>query len=124
MISIYFIVNSPIETTVVNIKQKALMDKTNENDSGCYCHLWETQPEIFQEQGVPRGYCGLCDALIKGKECGKPGHLRQGNGPYSFCLCDEHYDGGNGFNPIRVGCNIFFALLLLGILWLIIKFVF
>jgi len=49
----------------------------------CYCFLWETKPEHFEQQGVPRGYCGLCDI------CGAPGHTRPHPGaPATGAWCD------------------------------------
>jgi hypothetical protein len=74
----------------------------------CYCHLWKTDPEVLRSEGVPEGYCGFCDSEIGGQVCGKPGHVRQGAGPYTFCWCDEHQPG---FNPINFGCILFAALL-------------
>jgi hypothetical protein len=53
----------------------------------CYCGLWETAPSILVEQGVPAGYCGMCDV------CGAPGHLRHGPGAMAATLswCDKCY---------------------------------
>ena len=69
----------------------------------CYCHLWESDPQHLIDEGVPRGYCGLCDSLEGGKECGKPGHIRHYPGPYpvTACWCDEHYEAcADGFKLI------------------------
>jgi hypothetical protein len=99
--------------------------ETKEPDTrDCYCGLWETDPQSLIDRGIPRGYCGFCEAEIKGKACGKPGHVRQLDGPYSACLCDEHYAGGEGFNPVKLGCSLFYLLLLAVVVWLIIKWVF
>jgi len=57
---------------------KKIAPSTNEKGD-CYCCLWETDPQIFIDQGVPEGYCGFCDTIVKGKVCGKPGHMRQGD---------------------------------------------
>jgi hypothetical protein len=38
------------------------------NRRGCYCGLWDTDPQFLEGQGIPRGYCGLCQT------CGRPGH--------------------------------------------------
>ena len=57
------------------------------NERGCYCGIWEKNPAHFESQGVPRGYCGLCDT------CGKPGHTRQFPGAvgHTGSWCDHHY---------------------------------
>jgi hypothetical protein len=41
------------------------------NERGCYCGIWEKNPAHFESEGIPRGYCGLCE------KCGRPGHTRQ-----------------------------------------------
>ncbi|MCP4645191.1 MAG: hypothetical protein GY851_32415 [bacterium] len=53
----------------------------------CYCDLWEKKPEVLEQQGVPRGYCGFCNV------CGEPGHTRHFPGavPYTGSWCDRHY---------------------------------
>ena len=89
----------------------------------CYCHLWETNPQSLIKEGLPRGYCGFCEAEIKGKVCGKPGHIRQGNGPYSACWCDEHYGDGKGFNPIAAGCNIVAVSALIALIYLVFNWI-
>jgi hypothetical protein len=52
---------------------------SNEPGSGvsrdCYCGLWQTNPSALTEQGVPKGYCGICE------RCGAPGHTRHYPGP-------------------------------------------
>jgi hypothetical protein len=78
-------------------------------DGDCYCHLWDKDPEHFREMGVPEGYCGLCSAEVGGKRCNRPGHVRSGPGPYTFCHCEEH-EGGK---PIHCGCVALAALLVL-----------
>ena len=57
------------------------------NERGCYCALWEKNPAHLESQGIPRGYCGLCD------KCGRPGHTRQFPGavPYTGSWCHSHY---------------------------------
>jgi O-acetyl-ADP-ribose deacetylase len=57
------------------------------NARGCYCSLWEKSPQTLEKQGVPRGYCGICE------RCGKPGHLRHapGTAPYTGAWCDRCY---------------------------------
>ena len=53
----------------------------------CYCALWEKSPQTLEKQGVPRGYCGLCDV------CGAPGHLQHFPGvvPFTGAWCKKHY---------------------------------
>jgi hypothetical protein len=60
---------------------------STENERGCYCDLWEKDPAQFEDEGVPRGYCGLCET------CGRPGHTRHfpGNSPSTGCWCDSHF---------------------------------
>jgi hypothetical protein len=57
------------------------------NARGCYCELWDTEPKVLEQQGIPRGYCGLCEV------CGCPGHMRHFPGavPYTGSWCDWHY---------------------------------
>lgn len=51
------------------------------NARGCYCGI--LNPEVLEQNGVPKGYCGLCD------ECGQPGHLRHGfSVPATQVWCD------------------------------------
>lgn len=63
------------------------MDHPDPRERGCYCDLWEKSPKTLEDQGVPRGFCGMC--LV----CGKPGHLRHFPGavPFSGAWCDKHY---------------------------------
>jgi hypothetical protein len=53
----------------------------------CYCGLWRKDPSVLEAQGIPRGFCGLCD------RCGEPGHTRHFPGalPYTGSWCDMHY---------------------------------
>jgi len=53
----------------------------------CYCGLWQTNPGALERQGIPPGFCGLCQV------CGKPGHVRHFPGavPYTGSWCDRHY---------------------------------
>lgn len=56
-------------------------------EPGCYCSLWDTHPEVLRSQGVPEGFCGMCDV------CGRPGHTRHHPGavPYTGAWCASHY---------------------------------
>jgi hypothetical protein len=80
----------------------------------CYCHIWESDPQFFIREGIPEGYCGRCDSIVGGKECGKPGHMRSGPGPFTTCSCDEHAGG----RPIHCGCLVlgFLLVVALGVL--------
>ena len=55
------------------------------NARGCYCNLWRTKPETLRLQGIPEGYCGICE------RCGVPGHTRHhpGGVPYTGEWCDR-----------------------------------
>ena len=88
----------------------AMVQSTNP-DGDCYCHIWESDPQFFVQEGVPEGYCGLCDTMVHGKRCGKPGHVRSGPGPDTTCSCDEHAGG----QPIHFGCVVFGSLLALAL---------
>mgnify|MGYP003456742748 CR=1 FL=1 len=57
------------------------------NERGCYCSLWEKNPAYLESEGIPHGYCGLCD------KCGQPGHTRHFPGAVHFTgsWCDYHY---------------------------------
>lgn len=81
-------------------------DHTDPAARGCYCGLWETSPKALEEQGVPKGYCGLC------RVCGKPGHLRHfpGSVPYTDAWCDTHYRRLMIFHPKgSIGCFVWLA---------------
>ncbi len=53
----------------------------------CYCELWEKDPGVLEDQGIPPGYCGICT------HCGAPGHTRHYPGPVpvTSAWCDECY---------------------------------
>lgn len=54
---------------------------------GCYCSVWDKDPEFYPKQNVPEGYCGIC------KRCKEPGHTRHYPGPvpYTGAWCDSCY---------------------------------
>jgi hypothetical protein len=56
-------------------------------ERNCYCDLWTKSPEVLRKQGIPEGYCGICE------RCGRPGHLRHFPGPvpYTGAWCDRCY---------------------------------
>jgi hypothetical protein len=57
------------------------------NERNCYCPRSGPQPEYLQRQGVPEGFCGMCEL------CGQPGHARHFPGavPYTGAWCDSCY---------------------------------
>jgi hypothetical protein len=69
------------------------MIRSTNPDGDCYCSLWDTDPQALIDEGVPKGYCGLCTSELGGIRCGKPGHIRHhpGSVPYTGCWCDEHW---------------------------------
>ena len=60
---------------------------SNAKERGCYCGLWRTSPETLIEQGLPKGFCGLCEI------CKQPGHTRHFPGPVARTgsWCDRHH---------------------------------
>jgi len=80
----------------------------------CYCDLWDKNPDVLEKQGVPRGYCGLCQL------CGKPGHTRHFPGavPYTGTWCEWHYWRLMLFHPCSaIGyCVWLTALAIVGII--------
>jgi len=76
----------------------------------CYCDLWEKSPETLEKQGVPRGYCGLCEV------CRAPGHTQHfpGGIPYTGAWCDKHYRRLLFFDPRgAIGCPLWITILLI-----------
>ncbi len=51
----------------------------------CQCGLWQTSPDFLRGQGIPEGFCGICQV------CGRPGHTRHFPGPvpYTGSWCDS-----------------------------------
>ena len=77
-------------------------------ETNCYCGLWKTDPELLRRQGVPPGYCGLCQV------CGEPGHTRHFPGavPYTGSWCDRHYRRARNLHPLgAVGFFLWLAAL-------------
>jgi hypothetical protein len=84
------------------------------NKRGCYCGLWDTKPEVLEQQGVPYGYCGFCE------KCGRPGHTRHFPGavPYTGCWCEYHYRMLLWFDPrSALGCFVWLVVLLGTLTW-------
>ena len=86
------------------------------NQRGCYCDLWDKNPASLIEQGVPRGFCGIC------VRCGNPGHLRQAPGatPVTLAWCDACFRRQQALHWLRVAAFavIFAGLLALAMKWL------
>ncbi len=88
------------------------MNQVNDNLAraeklGCYCILWDKDPEHLKNKQVPEGYCGLCET------CGRPGHTRHFPGavPYTGTWCDRHYRRAMILHPLgRIGVMIYFLL--------------
>ena len=82
---------------------------------GCSCGLWDKSPEFFEKQGVPQGFCGLCDV------CGKPGHLQHFPGavPFTGAWCRKHYYRAMFLHPLgSIGVFLwgFFTLVVIGLI--------
>jgi O-acetyl-ADP-ribose deacetylase len=82
----------------------------------CYCDLWEKSPDTLRQQGVPPGYCGLCE------KCGMPGHTRHFPGPipYTGSWCDYHYRMLLILDPrTGTGCLPWIVLtgIVIGLIW-------
>ena len=91
------------------------MRHANPKDRNCYCGLWESKPRVLERQGIPEGFCGLCQV------CGAPGHTRHFPGavPYTGCWCDRHFASLRRFHPasaagfrLWLACACVLALLL------------
>ncbi len=107
------------------------MRKSTNPKGDCNCDLWDRDPEHFRKEGIPEGYCGFCDSIVGGKECGKPGHVRHHPGPHpvTACWCDEHYEvAATGCNPVAWACGLFSWGSFLGLIvlggWLIYRWLF
>jgi hypothetical protein len=53
----------------------------------CHCRADGQRPAHLDEQGVPEGFCGICE------RCGAPGHTRHYPGavPHTGAWCDRCY---------------------------------
>ncbi|NUM54734.1 MAG: hypothetical protein HUU46_13900 [Candidatus Hydrogenedentes bacterium] len=73
----------------------------------CYCFMWETKPEHFERQGIPRGYCGTCGI------CGQPGHTRaHPHAPVTGAWCDTCYEKLARSTPLWKVVRLAFCLAL------------
>lgn len=81
---------------------------------GSYCGARETSADASEWEGIPPGFCGLCDA------CGKPGHAMHfpGSAPCSGCWCRKHYLLTLWLHPYgRLGCLVWLAIVVGVIVW-------
>ena len=64
----------------------------------CYCNLWDTNPDTLVSQGVPRGFCGICE------RCQAPGHTRHAPppAPYTGAWCDSCFRKVSLFGNLRM----------------------
>lgn len=75
---------------------------------GCYCTLWDKDPEYYKNKNVPEGFCGLCE------KCGQPGHTRHFPGavPYTGIWCERHYRRAMILHPLgRIGIFLYFVMI-------------
>ena len=74
--------NAPIMTAPLTNK-----DSAAPSHRSCYCGLWQSSPQHLRDQGIPEGYCGIC------QRCGALGHTRHFPGPvpYTGAWCDACY---------------------------------
>ncbi|MFZ3045672.1 MAG: macro domain-containing protein [Desulfatirhabdiaceae bacterium] len=84
----------------------------------CYCDLWVKSPKTLEKQGVPNGYCGLCDV------CGAPGHLQHFPGavPSTGAWCKKHYYRKMILHPLGAIGVFIWALGLIAIVGIVIFF--
>ncbi len=70
---------------------------SKQSPTNCLCSLWETNPQLLEKQGLPHGYCGICEL------CGDPGHTRHYPGPVPITgvWCDTCYQVQAHKAPIR-----------------------
>ncbi len=83
---------------------------SNPRPADCYCGLWSTHPAQLRQQGIPQGFCGIC------QRCQRPGHTRHFPGPvpYTGSWCDTCYRNLAWTWPLRSPAA-WFMLLLLGL---------
>ena len=85
----------------------------------CYCDLWQKSPATLQKQGIPRGFCGLCDV------CGAPGHLQHfpGAAPFTGAWCRKHYYRAMALHPLGTIGVFFWGFGALFVIWLAVRLV-
>ena len=81
------------------------------NKGKCYCSAWDTNPQAFEKQGIPHGYCGFCDV------CGRPGHCRAHPGApaVTSSLCDEHWQAASQSSWIRITVSILLSIAVMSV---------
>ena len=90
----------------------------NAKHKNCYCTLWDSDPSLLKERGIPYGYCGIC-------KCGQCGHLRHApTGPYTDEFCDKCYRRLELSNFIKLAFVIIFFICLVFSKWLIASVIF
>jgi len=78
----------------------------------CYCGLWKKSPKTLEDEGIPRGFCGLCQV------CKKPGHTMHFPGAVAFTgsWCKRHYYRVMILHPLgSIGMFIWGGLVMAGI---------
>jgi len=89
------------------VSVRTVKEHADPPERNCYCGLWKSNPKLLRDQGVPSGYCGLCQV------CGKPGHTRHFPGavPYTGSWCDRHYRRARNLHPLgAVGFFLWLAI--------------
>jgi hypothetical protein len=79
----------------------------------CYCSLWGKNPQVLENQGVPRGFCGFCVV------CGQPGHTLHFPGSLSFtgAWCKFHYYRTMILHPLgAIGSILWSAIVISGLI--------
>jgi hypothetical protein len=76
---------------------------------GCYCSIWHKDPALYEKQGLPLGFCGMCE------RCRKPGHTRHYPGPvpYTGAWCDRCYRIVGLTHPLRSPVTLLTLLVIL-----------
>jgi hypothetical protein len=89
------------------------------NERGCYCDLWRKDPDVLRRQGVPEGFCGICE------HCRQPGHLRHFPGPvpYTGAWCDRCYRILAWTWPFRIPIGWVFLLTLGTVILFLFQFI-
>ena len=84
-------------------------------ERNCYCGLWDKNPALYEQQGLPVGFCGVCE------RCGVPGHTQHFPGPvpYTGAWCDKCYWLLKWTWPFRSIMGWLHLLAVLGIFWAI-----
>jgi O-acetyl-ADP-ribose deacetylase len=86
-------------------------------NSLCYCDLRAKNPDVPEKEGIPKGYCGLCDV------CGDPGHILHFPGavPFTGVWCKKHFYRAMVLHPLGVIGSFAWLLVILAIFCLVIN---